>query len=637
MLSTKKVVSCMINSRKTLFNTAYNMYKALMTRTAERYYSSEPYVVSDYIGYSCTRVEELFRPLWGIAPFLKNGDIDITVRGEKTTVSNFITEVMLEGTKKGSDTAFDKDVTEFNKVVFANQTITEIAAYMVAVFFAPERLWNNLSKENRDQIAFWIKDWAIYALKNSWANNHYWYPVFCIEILKKLGYDLREADQDMQKGYEVLESFYVGNGWYCDGGFGKFDYYEAWAHHTYPLLWILLTDLSDAQNQKRAEEYKKRSSEFLNFFIHYFDSDGGMAAYGRSIGYRFGCVAPFGLAAITGCDIDLGLAKRVILKNINYFFEKSIPTKDGVFPCGYLYETTGFAENYASDGAISCYTEGFMCLLAEENHPLWQSDETLLPIEKGDYAVQSALSGLELVVSGENNANGVTLYNNSVHYYQSKFFGHRFNDMACYYSKFAYNSRSGFGISTADNVSLDNMIALYTPDGRMVSHRRKIEDNYIKDGVMISTHTPFSNDSETKIKSYVLPLIDGWHLRVHKVSLSQPYFVYEGGFSVGIRDDGFIVDQNSIAYGQVQSQIIVKSNLPTSYDIHRIHPGMHLLQPQALYPVYKTECLEKGEYIFATLVCFTTNGSKQIAPKVEINGENISLNQNGKIINIKVE
>ena len=56
------------------------------------------------------------------------------------------------------------------------------------------------------------------------------------------------------KGYEVLESFYVGNGWYCDGGFGKFDYYEAWAHHTYPLLWILLTDLSDAQNQKRAEE-----------------------------------------------------------------------------------------------------------------------------------------------------------------------------------------------------------------------------------------------------------------------------------------------------------------------------------------------------------------------------------------------
>jgi len=75
----------------------------------------------------------------------------------------------------------------------------------------------------------------------------------------------------------------------------------------------------------------------------------------------------------------------------------------------------------------------------------------------------------------------------------------------------------------------------------------------------------------------------------------------------------------------------------TSYDIHRIHPGMHLLQPQAMYPVYKTEVLPKGEYIFVTLVCFTTNGSKQVAPEVKINGENISLKQNGKAISIKVE
>ena len=617
----------MIKSRKTLFDAAYNMYKALMTRTAERYYSDAPYVVSDYISFSCTRVEELFRPLWGIAPFLKNGDIEITVRGEATTVSQFITAVMLEGTKQDGEKAFDRDVTEFNKIVFANQTITEIAAYMVAVCFAPEKLWKPLSRENKDQIALWIKKWAICALKNSWENNHYWYPVFCIEILKKLGYDLSEADADMQKGYEVLESFYVGKGWYCDGAFGRFDYYEAWAHHTYPLLWILLTDLTDEKNKKRAEEYKKRSAEFLNFFIRYFDSDGGMAAYGRSLGYRFGCIAPFGLAALTGCNIDFGLAKRVILKNINYFFEKSIPTKDGIFPCGYLYESPSFAENYASDGAISCYTEGFMCLLADENHPLWQAEESPLPIERGDYTVQSELDGLELVITGENDANGVTLYNNSVHYYQNDFFGHRFNDMAGYYSKFAYNSRAGFGISVADNPSLDNMISLYTPDGRMVSHRQKIEENYIENGVMVSTHTPFSNDAETKIKTYLLPLKDGWHLRVHKVKLSQPYIVCEGGFSVGIRDDGFKIDENRITYGKIQSQIIVKSTVEVSYDIHRIHPGMHLLQPQALYPVYKTEVLEKGEYIFATLICFTTDGNIQTSPEVIINNDAVTVNQ----------
>jgi len=163
----------MINSRGTLFAAALDMYRSLIQRTAERYYTHEPYVVSDYISFSCTQLEEIFRPLWGIAPFLKNGDIDIIVCGKKTTASSFITEVMVEGTNEKSERSFDKYVTEFNKIVFANQSITEIAAYLVAVYFAPDTLWNPLSKAKQNQIALWIKKWAICALKNSWANNHY--------------------------------------------------------------------------------------------------------------------------------------------------------------------------------------------------------------------------------------------------------------------------------------------------------------------------------------------------------------------------------------------------------------------------------------------------------------------------------
>lgn len=98
----------------------------------------------------------------------------------------------------------------------------------------------------------------------------------------------------------------------------------------------------------------------------------------------------------------------MILKNIDYFFRESIPTWDGVFPCGYLYESPGFAESYASDGAISCYTEGFLCLLAEETHPLWQAKEESLPIERGDYLLQSPLEGMQVMIAGENAKNGVS-------------------------------------------------------------------------------------------------------------------------------------------------------------------------------------------------------------------------------------
>lgn len=619
----------MINSRKTLCEAAEKMYASLLTRTAKRYYSDEPYVISDSVGFACTRIEELFRPLWGIAPFLKNGDIKLSVLGKDITASEFITEIMCDGTDPDNPRRFDRNITDFNKIGFANQAITEIAAYMVAVYFAPERLWTPLSKSLQDRIALWTKEWALCALRNSWPNNHYWYPIFCIEILKKLGYDCSEADADMQKGYDFLETLYVGNGWYCDGAFGRFDYYEAWAHHTYPLLWIMLTDLSNPENKQRAEKYKRRSEEFLSFFVHYFDSNGGMAAYGRSIGYRFGCVAPFGLAAIVGCNIPLGQAKRVILKNIDYFFRESIPTADGVFPCGYLYETPMFTECYATDGAISCYTEGLLCLLADENHPLWKSEEEPLPIERGDYLLSSPLEGMQIMISGENAKSGVSLYNNSIHYYQDSFFGHRFNDMAGYYGKFVYNSRSGFGISTADNVSHDNMISLYTPDGRMVSHRRKIENSALSDGVMISSHTPFSNDSSTVIKSFVLPLKEGWHLRVHKVNLSQPYIICEGGFSVGIRDDDFTVCENTVTYGNLTSKITVSTEVKTEYSVKRIHPGMHLLQPQAIYPVYTTDVLESGEYLFAVLVCFTTDGAEPQVPALRIDRNRVTVTQCG--------
>ena len=52
-----------------------------------------------------------------------------------------------------------------------------------------------------------------------------------------------------------------------------------------------------------------------------------------------------------------------------------------------------------------------------------------------------------------------------------------------------------------------------------------------------------------------------------------------------------------------------------------------LLQPQALYSVYKTEVLEKGEYIFATLICFTTDGNIQTSPEVIINNDAVTVNQ----------
>ena len=613
-----------MKTRNELYARAKELYLSLFERTAKRYESNEIYVAVDHVGFECTRIEELFRPLWGIAPFLADEDFCIRVCGEQVPVRDFITRILAEGTSPDSPRRFDRNVTKESEINFANQCITEIAAYLVAVRFAKEALWDSLGRDLQDQIANWILRVAMIALKDSWPNNHYWYPVFSIEILKSLGYTNPEAEPYLQKAYDALEELYVGNGWYCDGkDFGRFDYYEAWAHHTYTLLWILLANPEEKGYAEKSERYRRRTEEFLQLYCHYFDTDGGMVAYGRSLSYRFAAVSAFGLAALVGCKIDLGLAKSIILKNVNYFFENSIPTEDGCFPCGYLYSSMRFAENYASDGATTCYTEGFMCLLASEEHPLWQADAAPLPIDRGDYLVECPVEKLDFLLQGEKDYGGVTLFNNAIHYFQKG--NHGFNDMCGYYSKFCYNSRAGFALSTRDKAGFDNMISLYTPGQTMTSLRGKIHTVESSKECLISYHIPFDNDPETTIKTWILPLSQGYHVRVHRVTLSRPYGVREGGFSIGVTDDAIQSRNGTLIYGNTVSRINVVASADTKFDLQRIHPGMHNLRPHAYYPTWKTKTLPAGEYVFATTVFFSTDKHPKEEPTVLLQDNTVTV------------
>jgi len=626
----------MLNSRKELATLAKDYYIKLLTRTARRYETGEPYIAVDHVGYECTRVEELFRPMWGIAPFLRDADFKITVSGKPMHVCDFITKIITEGTAADSPRRFDRHVTPDTASRFANQCITEIAAYLSGGHFAKDVLWDPLDPTLRDNIARWIHHHAMVALKDSWPNNHWWYPVFSIEILKELGYYDPECAPFLQKGYDALEELYVGHGWYCDGKeFGRFDYYELWAHQAYTLLWILVADKNAPGYAEKCAKYRARSEEFLAFFAHYFDVDGGVPAYGRSLSYRFAMVSAFGLAALAGCKIDLGLAKSIILRNIDYYFTKSIPSEDGCFPCGYLYPSLRFAENYASDGATSCYTEGFMGLLAGEEHPLWTAEAKPLLIEQGDYTVECALDKLDFLVKAEKDYGGVTLYNNAIHYFQAA--NYSFNDMEGYYSKFCYNSRAGFSLSTRSKASFDNMISLSTKDVSMESLRGKIYTVHSTSEVQESYHYPFANDPDSVIRTWVLPLTEGYHVRVHKVTLGQSYRVSEGGFCVGVMDDGWVFDEGKLTYGNTVSTVEVVSDVPVQYRLRTIHPGMHNLRPLAHYPIWRTKnVLEKGEYVFATTVFFSTDKQPTKKPEVKIAGNTVTVKFGDKIQTVEV-
>ena len=170
------------------------------------------------------------------------------------------------------------------------------------------------------------------------------------------------------------------------------------------------------------------------------------------------------------------------------------------------------------------------------------------------------------------------------------------------------------------------MISLCTEDLSMASLRGKICTLYSDKELLVSYHIPFSNDPDTKITTYLLPLSKGYHARVHKVELSRPYQVREGGFCIGTLDDAYKYSEGTLCYKGALSKISVVSNCQTVSELQNIHPGMHNLCPMAYYPTWKTAgLLGAGEYIFATSVFFSDGKIPADEPIIKIEGSTVSV------------
>ena len=618
----------MLKTRKDVENYALRICVPMLEAAAERRLSRRPAEVVDTIGYVPTLLEELFRPFWGITPILRDGGrIYLRIRGERVELGDWLREVLITGTDPDSEFSWDVNREYVGEHSFHFQNITELAGLLVGMYFAREATWERLKPDEQQRVADWSYAASEKLCIKIAGNNHIWFPLLCLLVLKKFGFDYPDTDRFMREGMERLDSMYVGGGWYSDGDFGRIDYYEAWSMHAYPLLWCLIEDESFDGYAARRAMYLERTRLFLHDFAKFFDRDGAYPPFGRSLSYRFAAVCVFPLAVLCGIDFDPALAGEITLRNISYFEENLLTGADDILPPGFMYNSPALVENYTSSGGSYWAAKSFLCLLLDEDHTFWRGGAKL-PIDEGEYIQRPSDPRLNFVFAGEAGS-GVTIYNNHFQYYQNGRYCNPFNDMAGYYDKFAYNSRSGFAISTRDNCSCDNMISLSTRDCSMASHRWGFTDLGCRDGVMISEHTPFSNDPATVIRTFMLPLEGGWHMRVHRVKLSQEYIITEGGFSIGLWDD--YRESGSDGAGFMLKNRRLKSYMQTSatvkcgYCEKRPQPGMHLNAPFAAYPAYVTAPLEAGEYIFASIFGIHDADVRTQPPTVLLDQEEVVL------------
>ncbi|CAM5368393.1 hypothetical protein SPURM210S_08446 [Streptomyces purpurascens] len=111
------------------------------------------------------------------------------------------------------------------------QPMVEAASLAIALHETRPWIWDRLDDRVRQRIADWLGGFVGAVVNDS---NWRLFQVITEEFLASVG--APHSRREIDAGLARLEDWYRGDGWYTDGDGRKFDYYNAWALHLYPVL-----------------------------------------------------------------------------------------------------------------------------------------------------------------------------------------------------------------------------------------------------------------------------------------------------------------------------------------------------------------------------------------------------------------
>ncbi|SDO03667.1 DUF2264 domain-containing protein [Alkalicoccus daliensis] len=448
-------------------------------------------------------METFSRVLWGIAPLLAGGAEDAHWK------------TCLEGIKNGTNPSHEEYWGEIHNF---DQRIVEMAVYGYTLVLAPEKLWEPLAPQEKENLASWLSQ-----INHCKVHDCNWlfFPVLVNLGLKNINqpYDAQLIEQNLDR----IEHFYLQNGWYADGVNAHTDYYVPFALHFYGLFYAKAMEKEDPD---RAAVYKDRAAVFAQDFIHWFSEDGSAVPYGRSMTYRFSQTAFW--SALVYADVDcfsLGVLKGLILRHFRWWFKQPVFTKDGLLTIGYAYPNMIMAENYNSPGSPYWSLKSFLVLSLEDEHPFWEAEEMPLP-ELNEKSVQHEAS---MILQRDKNTNHVLAYNA----------GHQAtNDhthTSAKYEKFVYSSIFGFSIPRAEwkleQGAFDSMLALSEEDN-IYRVKRTSEEFRIEADKIYMKWKPWA---DVEVQTWILPGAAS-HLRIHRIHSERTLDYADGGFAIGMKN-----------------------------------------------------------------------------------------------------
>ncbi len=505
------------------------------------------------------KFEAFSRPLWAIVPYVVGG-------GNDEFFENAYLKGFANGTNKNSEEYWggftDRD-----------QRFVEMAAISSALIFAPKKFFDPLDASSKENLCNWLYEINNYELpENNWLFFRVLVNIGLMKNNEKYSKEQLEADLN------IIESYYLGEGWYKDGVSEHRDYYVAFGMHYYGLLY---SKAMEKEDPVRSEKFKDRARVFANDFIYLFANNGEAVPYGRSLTYRFAQCAFFSAILFAEVDVfDLGIIKGIISRHFEYWTEQEMFDSSGLLSVGYAYQNLIMSERYNAPGSPYWAMKSLVFLALEDNHPFWSTESKPLPkldsVKKLDHA--------NMIIQRLDSGKDVVAYLPA----ELELYGH--GHIIEKYAKFAYSTAFGFSVMRSsfylDEACPDSMLSFVIDDTVFV---RKISKEYsVFENKIVSKWSPFIGiEVETTIE-----MTEDGHIRTHIINSDYDCVAYDSGYSLPKYTENF---EQEI----VQNKIRISSDDKVCEVIDEISQG----QP------YLIDCFPNTNILFKNTVLPTIKHS----------------------------
>lgn len=581
-----------------------------------------------HYGEKSARMEGFARVLWGLGPLWSadNSKLSPEVQKEISDWLEWYKKGIIHGTTP-EDEEYWGDMFDFD------QKMVEAPAIAFSMLLNPKTLWEELTEKQQENLYGWLNQMNTYDMpKNNWRYFRILVNVaFCL-----LG--LSWSREKVEEDFDIVEQCYLGDGWYCDGNPGQVDYYVAFAIHFYGLVY---SKLMEAYDPGRCHIFRDRSTQFFYDYIYWFANDGVELPFGRSLTYRYAHCSPFVAMAYAGLDVDYGVLKNLVLRNLESWVRRPIFDNAGALTIGYGYPNIAMSENYNGCGSPYWSSKAFVMLGLNDDHPFWQEEARDYPYETKKY-----LKHPHMVITHDT-------HNHILAYVTGQHCKGDHGQSPAKYEKFVYSNQFGFSVSKGTSLedgAFDNTLAFSRKGENRYCMRYGLDRFQADENSLTVWYRPMNG---VKVISTVVPC-SPWHVRIHQIKNEEALEIADGGFALP-QEKGFQVvpgrktgrfeekdihkTDNSIFAGFPWGSSGVVSETGQKTELLIPFANTNLFYNLTVIPMVKAEFVP-GEHLIVTSVAgdFHKDWECLLAekPVVEIRREDVAVNYKGETVTVRI-